>query len=366
MRARNIFIETYKNKMSTSTFNFSATLPPFYQTSGYNTNFSNTNLSATGNVAIATAKDSTGTTTATISSSVLSNGINYTENSASINGNLLTVNYISQNAADSAQDSDVAASLLNTNITGTGVNFTPQSSTSTGSSVTTAYGTSGNGNFNLSVPNSAVSTGTSDNGQNIVLKSLSVVGNSLTATYELTSDIPNNTVLAPSTPPAASTVSVTTPSSVNPTTNGASFTSQGIMTIGDLLAASNGISTNGNLIGALQSPGQDLGTAIPASNAILAATLNPNINLNPASSVQVTDFIDTGSGAFAPSSATPPPTNSGNTSNSFTSSNSNSGSQTSSFSSNDNSSTATSVGFYNAVANASASNIRGSGVNTVA
>ena len=47
----------------------------------------------------------------TVTSNVISNGLSYAETGASINGNLLTVNYQSTNAADSAQNSGVAASL---------------------------------------------------------------------------------------------------------------------------------------------------------------------------------------------------------------------------------------------------------------
>jgi len=358
--------------MSNSNLSFSATLPPFYYASGYNTNFSKVSLTATGTVALSTVKDSqTGANTTAISSYINSNGLNYTENSATINGNELTINYTSGNAAQSPQNSGVAAGLLNTNINGTGISFTPQNSITSASAVTTSYGTSPNNSFNLSITNAAVSTGSSDDGQNIILKSLSVVGNSLTATYDLTASLPNNSALASSAPPAITgQVTVISPSSVNDNNNnGPSFSSSGVMTIGDLLAATTGITTNGSITGALQSAAPGLSNS-SASNSILASVLNPNSNLSPSASLQVTDFVNTGFTTFVPS--TPSPTSSGN-SNSFTnSSSSNSGNSNNSPSgqsntaSNSNVSDTGPTGFYNAVANANASTIRGTGVNAVA
>jgi hypothetical protein len=65
--------------MSVSTLAFSATLPPFNHTNGFNNNFSNTNLSASGNLSV--SKGST-PNNPIVSGSVTANGINFYEKDA--------------------------------------------------------------------------------------------------------------------------------------------------------------------------------------------------------------------------------------------------------------------------------------------
>jgi hypothetical protein len=268
------------------------------------------------------------------------------------------------------------------NINSGGVEFSPKSATTNGSNVTTTYNTNPNSNFNVPINGNAVSTGSSSGvDDTITLKSLSLVGNSLTATYALTSNLPDNTALAPHNVPVENqaTVSISAPSSVN--NAGAGFNTRGVSSIGDVLAASSGITFNGTLTGALQQPPTaSQTTSVPPTNAALAAVLNPNLNLSPSTSLQVTDFIDTSLNAFptsAPSDTFSNPSNNNtdnspsNTTNSnstFESQRANSTSSSDSFTSQSNSASDNSsqVGIYNAVSNANASTIRGTGVNTVA
>jgi hypothetical protein len=376
-----------EKQMSVSTLAFSATLPPFNYTNGFNNNFSNTNLTATGNLSVATGVNSALPNSATVGGSVTANGINFLEKNATINGNSLTVSY----QANEINHGVTTPSLVNINTSG--VQFSPNSATTNGANVTTTYHTSPNGNFNVPINGAAYSTSNSTDHDNITLKSLSLVGNTLTATYQFNTSLPDNTVLAPHvqvSTPDTTTVSVGTPSAVNG--GGATFDSRGVSSIGDVLAASSGITFNGTLTGALQQPPTNSQTTgIPTTNAALAAVLNPSLNLSPSTSLQVTDFIDTSLNAFptsAPSDTfSNPNNNNNNNDNSNSSSNSNSsfdntgnasstyGSQstrsssssnnfTSSNSSSTNSAGASSI--YSAISNSNASTIRGTGVNTVA
>jgi hypothetical protein len=357
--------------MSVSTLNFSATLPPFTHTSGYNTNFSGTNLSATGSVALNTIQDNaTGATTTTVTSSVTSNGIDFVENNATINGNLLTVNYTANATSQNV------SSLENNGINGTGVDFTPQASTTNGNSITTSYATNPNSHFDLTISDAAISTGTAANNQSIILKSLAVVGNSLTATYQLTNDIPNNVTLAPSAPPSSITVKATTNSAVNLAATGATFASTGLSTIGDVLAASTGINFYGTPQGSFASAAPQGGqqTGFSASNATLAATLNPNLDTSPSTSFSIGDFISTGLSDNAPATNLSASSGDNASSGPFSGTNTTGGpfAATTGTTISDQTNTDSfiaanaSIGVYNAIANASASTIRGVGVNTVA
>jgi len=342
--------------MTISNLSFSATLPPFYYTSGYNTNFSNTNSSLSGNVLLASHTDSTtGLATTNVSSSVNSNGVSYSETGASINGNQLTVNY--------QTDSTSASSLTNANINGRGVSFSPANATTGDNGLTTIYNTNPNGTFNQTIQGAAISTGTSDNGQNLKLENFAVVGNSLTVTYEIGNNPLHTKVLASAVTPAPAPTP-TAGASTGAGDRSPSFSSPGVMTIGDLLASAGGFSSNATLGHAPHS-----GALNETSNAalILAATLSPGINLSPNSTLQVADFANTSAGAF-PTSA--PADNSNNATNSGTNGNSNNpfSASTSSNSSGFGpfGSAATQTGIYNAIANASASTILGSNFSAVA
>ncbi len=332
--------------MSVSTLSFSATLPPFYNTNGNNTTFSNSNSSFNGNVLLANNSDSSGNKSTTISSTATRNGLSYSETGATINGNQLTINYQTDNV-----NADTLNTLLGANLHGSGANFSPTSATASSSgTLTTIYNTNPNSNFNQLIQGAGRSTASGD-GQNIQLENISAVGNTLTLTFDLGQSSPNTVDLAPAYAPPPEPTQNSTPQS---NSNGASFSSAPYETIGDLLAGSSGFA-NGSIGGALQAGIGQSGISNQSSNAILAATLQPSINLSPSTSLQVADFANIGFGSS--SSFTTVGSSSSSSNQSGSDSNSNFGS------SNGN---ATPTGIYNAIANASASNIIGGNLNTIA
>ncbi|MGE3623397.1 MAG: hypothetical protein AB7H77_05955 [Bdellovibrionales bacterium] len=364
--------------MTTSTLSFAATLPPFYYANGYNANFSRTNISASGDLSLFTQTDAaTGQQSTNVSSNIISNGISYAQNSASIIGNELTVSYTSTNAANAPEDSGVAADLLNTNING-GVEFSPQTVIRNGNFVTTVYETDASSSFDLSIENAAYSSGGGSSDKQITLKSIAIVGTSIIATYVITEGLANDVTTA-SEEPAATVVTSTQPSpdaAFNPLT----FQTRGINSIGDLLGSSNGLSDAGTITDALEnslSAGRN--NSPPVSNIVLAASLDPDSILTPDKTVQVTDFINIGQNAF-PTSAQPNPLLDPAAGNNFGGSgDENPASQTGepnidtqqsgavyNEGGSASSGTGISLGIYNAVSNASTSTIRGVGVNTVA
>ena len=197
-----------------SNLSFSATLPPFSQTTGYVSHSSQANIAATGNLGITNTTDPlTGRRhLLTVTSNVTSNGINFTGTSSQLNGDLLTVNYTSDNAANSGQDSAITSQLLKTNISGSGVNFVETSSTSHEGIGRASYNTEPNAAYTTTVQNAAVSSETTDNSaENIFLKSYAQVGNTISITYQVSNgSLSNNTVLANSQVPEQ------TPSSCKP------------------------------------------------------------------------------------------------------------------------------------------------------
>jgi hypothetical protein len=369
--------------MSVSSLSFSASLPPFYYTSGFNTNFSNANQSLSGNLLLASTTDTNNSTTITISSGINSNGLSYAENGASLNGNQLTVNYQTDNIS-----SDTLNALTNANINGNGISFTPENAVSNNGTTATNYSISPNGALGETVQNAATSTGIGS--QNIQLESVAEVGNTLTLQFNVGGVPTSTTTLAPTTAPQSSAPA--TPVYSSTTNSGAGFASEGYMTIGDVLAGTSGLTANGSLGNALQTQAGQPGLANAAPNAVLAATLNSDINLSPSTTLQVADFANTSLSAFpttAPTALTDTtnnPTNtdtSGNSGGPFaigtdnTNNNQGPGFADTFGNTTNSNSTATDFGasqpfsaaqtaIYSAISDASASNILGSNINTVA
>ncbi|HUY68915.1 MAG TPA: hypothetical protein VMV79_06400 [Alphaproteobacteria bacterium] len=172
----------------------------------------------------------------------------------------------------------------------------------------------------------------------------------------------------------------------------ASVAQRPIGNIADLLQRASGNAATGSLPAALEAQGNPAGqnAAVPDPASILAAVVNPSVNLSPSTSLQVTDFVNASQNAF-PTSAPPPPpqaapqpstsnTNpytvgdAGNGNSGFappspgvgTSGQASSNQTARAPSSPATTGAAASTGIYNAVASASASIIRGGSVNTVA
>ena len=168
----------------------------------------------------------------------------------------------------------------------------------------------------------------------------------------------------------------------NPANLPANFAQSGVSSIGDLLLNASGLSVNGSIGEALQAQAGEQGssTGPAASGSVLAGVLSPSSNLSPSDALQVTDFVDTSLDAFPTSAPAQPDNQAGsqasdnadgsNTSNDFAAGGSGNASPTQNSGSNSSpaagSGSPSGAGAYSAIANASASTIRGSGVNTTA
>lgn len=132
-----------------------------------------------------------------------------------------------------------------------------------------------------------------------------------------------------------------------------------ITSISDLLQSANGQNGNSSLSNALQAQLSGSSTGLPDPNAALASILSPGFDPNSSVS-SVADFVNTSPDAFAPpapdNNSSGPASATPDSSSQDTSSNNNDFPQT----------TSDQVGIYNDIANASASTIRGTSVNTVA
>ncbi len=166
----------------------------------------------------------------------------------------------------------------------------------------------------------------------------------------------------------------------NPANLPANFAQSGVSSIGDLLLNASGLSGVGTLGSALQAQNQISGPSNgpAASDAVLAQVISPASGLSSSDTLQVADFIDISQNAF-PTSAPSQPDNSQQSSN--TDNGANSGGASASGTDNSSSppqgggsgssqtsgaGSSSGVGAYNAIASASASTLRGSGVNTTA
>lgn len=150
---------------------------------------------------------------------------------------------------------------------------------------------------------------------------------------------------------------------------GSNIAQEGDNSIGNLLQNSSGLSAAGTLTSALQTgAGFNALAGIANPNSVLAAAINPNVNLSPSTNLQVTDFVNAAQDAFpnaapaAPAADNTQPTTDNSTSSSSASS---SASQPSAPAPVVQDSTSP-TGIYNAVASANASTVRGTSVNTVA
>lgn len=144
---------------------------------------------------------------------------------------------------------------------------------------------------------------------------------------------------------------------------GLSVSRKSVETLGDLLANSTGLSTPGTIGNVLQTQAAGNGFDATAPNTVLAAQLNPAINLSPSNSLQVTDFVNTSADAFPTQASADTTAPAASTDTTSTAS---SGQDASSAQTDPSQGAAAQTGIYNAIANASASTIRGSTVNTVA
>jgi len=357
--------------MAIASLSFSAALPVYNSIGTNGTSFGNNSIITQGDITVNTngAPASSGKATV-LTAGLTANGLNYSPATVLVNGNKLTVDYnlTSDNGASTVTDQTGLQTLqagdqgaaLTSGLYGKGITITPEGSQTNGDITTTAYEISLNGPVNGILgtvdQQNGTSFSTSSDGSSLTLEGVSALGNGLQVTYQLSNAQPP--AIAQSTSPigAPDTSNTGLPSSL-----------RGVTTIGELLSNANGLSFSGTLIGALQAKTINQSTGAPNSAGVLAAVLNPTLNLGNSTQFNIGEFINISPNAF-PTSAPAQPSTTPN--NSFDTSTSNSPLTTSGTNTNNQNNFAAQnsapTGVYTTFADVGASTIRGSNLNVVA